>query len=175
MRKTGLGLLFVVAIALAGCSETAEGLRKKGDQLYLGRAIGKPYASIATEKALAAGELLPVPAYGALVGEQKLASGDTVYKYANKRAAEESSTNFAGLIGSSKTSLEYAIYYFRVGPDGRVKDVANGIAAGEKVSCINYVGGLVSSCGNTGALTQDVAYLDTVVRTSAGAPYSAWQ
>lgn len=175
MTKTKLVLGLLAAVLLAGCSETAEGLRKKGDQFYLARTVGKPYADVAQAKALAAGELLPVPAYGTLIGQQTLPSGDIVYKYAKKREAEESSTDFAGLIGSSKTTLEYAISYFRVGADGRVKDVANGIAPGEKVSCINFVGGLVSSCGNAGVLSQDLSYLDTVVRTSSGTPYSAWQ
>ncbi|MCO6187348.1 hypothetical protein [Rhizobium sp. L1K21] len=170
-------LLFVfITASLAACSSTAEKLRNKSDRYQLSSTIGKPYAAIAASKSLKEAELFATrETYGRLIDQVTLPSGDTVYKHAGLREAGESSFDFSGLIGTSKTKLEYAIYYFRVGPDGMIRDYANGIVQGDRVNCIAFISGLITTCQNTDTLTADFTYIDTIVRTANGKPYSAWQ
>ncbi len=167
---------FFVAIflALTACSQTAENMRKKGDSVVLSHTIGRTYEKVSTSKHLVAGELLPQLAYGNRIGQTTLPSGDVIYKHATLREAGESSIDF-GFIGSSKTKMEYAVYYFLVGGDGVVKDYANGIVDGGKVSCMEYVGGFIRSCGNSEQLNSDLGYVDSMMRTSNGQPVSVWQ
>lgn len=176
MRILKFLALALVAIGLVGCSATAEKLRNKGDRYQLSSTIGKSYAAIAASKSLREGELFGTrQTYGRLIDQTKLASGDTVYKHAGLREAGESGMDFAGLIGTTKKKLEYAIFYFRVSPDGTIRDYANGIVKGDKVSCITFISGLIGTCQNTDTLSADFTYIDTIVRTSSGQPYSSWQ
>ncbi len=176
MRIFRLLTAIFLILGIVGCSGTAEKLRNKSDRHQLSGTIGKSYAAIAASKSLREGELFGTRfTYGRLIDQSELANGDTVYKHAGLRDAGESGLNFGGLIGTTKKNLEYAIYYFRVSPDGVIRDYANGIVKGDKVSCITFISGLIGSCQNTEMLSADFTYIDTIVRTSQGQTYASWQ
>ena len=164
----------LVALALLGCSTTQD-LQKAADRNVLSYTVGKPYEQIAATRATTPEAIFQdIKAYGRLIGQSQLAGGDTVYKHIQSRETSRSGVDL-GLLGSSTSNTDYALLYFRVGPDGVIRDYANGVVPGESVSCVEYIGGLFTNCDNAQQLTRDIAQMDAAVLTSSGQPLSSWQ
>ncbi len=75
---------------------------------------------------------------------------------------------------SEKLRYQYQLNYFRVGPDGTVKDLAVGIVPGETNKCVGYFYGIVQNCEDGQTPAQSIALYDQVVRTPEGQPISVW-
>lgn len=165
----------VVALALvfaAGCSSTQQNLQAGFDKNVLSYTVGKPYAEIAATKAMD-DLLLQNRAYGNLVSQTTLANGDALYRHI--RPFESQSSGFdLGLMGGSQKQYTYSLFYFRVGPDGRIADYANGVLPGKEIKCMNYLGGIFQNCSDASLLGNDIAALDAAVKTSTGQPVASW-
>lgn len=169
----GFAAFFLLA-ALAGCMETQQRIQTAADSNVLGYTIGKPYAEVAAQKSLD-DLLLRNKAYGEVLSQAPLPGGDMLYRHAKPVEAGESGFNVGGLVGSSNKRFNYSLFYFRVGPDGVIKDYANGVLPGSEVSCMSYLGDIFRNCEDTQLLSDDLARLDGAVTTSSGQPLASWQ
>lgn len=164
--------------ALAGCGVTGvqQRLQASADRNILDNTVGQPYADVAAREAWTTEALFGNDkAYGDFFASTELPGGDTVYRHLERSEAFNSSTNVAGLFGSGTTRFDYRLFYFRVGPDGIVKDTANGVVSGEQIKCVSYVGGIFERCGNAELASADMTQMDAMVATSAGLPLSSWE
>lgn len=171
---TILRILAALALAqlLAACTAPPERLQAMADRNYMRYAMGKSYAHVATlnSSALMGGE----SGYGPPIGSYRLADGDTVHRHMGESGSIETGMNFAGLVGTNRVATNYRLAYFRVGPDGIVKDWAVGSVPGEQSSCIRYIGGIVEKCEDQSLVRRNFAVLDSMVTTSGGQPLGAW-
>lgn len=165
--------VLLVAAFLAGC-QAAQSVQDFSNRQFARYAIGKPYAQVAATPDFKEDSLGRVRVYGQPIGSYPLASGDVVHRHIKRYGAQTSTTDF-GLFGSSeKVRYEYRLAYFRVGPDGIVKDMAIGIVPGETSKCAEYFYGIVEKCEQGETPAQSLAIYDQVVRTADGQPISAW-
>lgn len=168
-------LVLILTGVLTACSATQQNIQSAADRNVLNFTVGKEYAKIAATNATTTEGLFGrEKAYGDRIGQSQLSNGDIVYKHAARNEASESSVNL-GLFGGSEKIIDYRLMYFRVGSDGLIKDYANGVVSGEKINCVNYIGGLFQNCDNAQQLSTDIAQMDAAVLTSQSLPLSSWQ
>jgi len=174
MRLTVSAMLLAGLVAAAGCSSTVGQLQEAGDRNYMRYAMGKPYAQIAAQNPMSLAGMAGATVYGPMIGSYALAGGDTVYRHIDN--VESSTTNVdAGLLlGSESVATRYRLAYFRVGPDGIVKDWATGTLPGERLGCTWYVGGIIRQCSSDEQRLQSLAVYDSLVKTSGDQPLGAW-
>lgn len=172
-------LLRIAVIALisisSGCMAPPEKLVEMADRSYMRVAMGKPYVQMADLRL--PGSLIPGQgelAFGPMIGSYRLASGDMVYRHIGNGATSSSSVDFGGLIGGERESVLQRLAYFRVGPDGLVRDWATGSVQGSQTACRYYVGGIFQRCTDIEAQRQSFAIYDAMVRTSSKQPLSSW-
>lgn len=165
--------LFAAALLLAGC-QAPQSVQDFSNRQFSRYAIGKPYAEVAATPDFQEDTLGRVKMYGQPIGSYQLAAGDTVNRHIKRYGASSTTTDFGFIKQSEKVRYEYRLAYFRVGPDGIVKDMAIGIVPGETNKCVGYFYGLVQSCEDGETPARSLAIYDQVVRTSDGQPVSAW-
>lgn len=167
--------LAALAIGLTACSGMQEKVQTSVDRKVLSYVVGKPYQSVASQrKTTLEGLFQDDRAYGEVFSQAPLANGDMLYRHLDRYKSGEESSNFFGVVGSTKAQISYRLIYFRVGPDGRIKDTANGFLHGEVNSCTNWVGGIFETCDDPARLTQTIDGYDRLVTTSKGQPISSW-
>jgi len=160
---------------LAACSSTVEQLQEAGDRNYMRYAMGKPYQEVASLNPMTFESLTTgTTAYGPIVGGYTLENGDRVYRHAASIQSSESSVDAGLFMQRRSVQNRYRLAYFRVGPDGLVKDWATGALPGERVGCTAFAAGLFRTCTSDAEVAQSMAVYDSLVRTSAGQPLSAW-
>jgi hypothetical protein len=138
-------------------------------------AAGKPYQEVAslnpmTLESITGGQT----AYGPIIGAYRLENGDRVYRHAANVESSESSVDVGIFMQRRSAQSRYRLAYFRVGPDGIVKDWATGALPGERVGCTAYAAGIFRTCTSDAEIRQSMAVYDSLVRTSANLPLSAW-
>lgn len=171
-------IVIAAALALAAVSVACTSIEKRAEQIssqgFARYATGRPYAEVAALADFQADTLGRVKTYGEPIGSYALPNGDIVHRHVRSEPRSSSSVDF-GLLRQSET-VNYAqrLSYFRVGPDGIVRDVASGFVPGDRERCIGYAGGLVTRCEDMQALNQTLIEYDHVVRTRTGEPLSSW-
>lgn len=176
MRMMGRWIgMAALAMGLAACSGMQEKVQTSVDRKVLSYVVGKPYLSVASQrKTTLEGLFQDDRAYGEVFSQAALINGDTVYRHLDRYESGEESSSLFGVVGSTKTQISYRLIYFRVGPDGLIKDTANGFLQGEVNSCTNWVGGIFETCDDPARLTQTIDGYDRLVLTSSGQPISSW-
>ncbi len=168
-------LLGAVAAGLAACGATQAQLQQAADRNWLSYAVGKPYAGVASEKkATMEGLLQDDRAAGEVFSTSELPGGDRLYRHLDRYQSSTKSSSFGGIVGSDSATYSYRLIYFRVGPDGTIRDYANGFVGGETSSCVGWIGGIFRTCEDETQLRQTVQSYDSFVKTSTGGPLSAW-
>lgn len=177
LRISHLVLAGLAVASLAACSAgQQQRIQASFDRNILDYTLGKPYTEIAQREAMTQEALFGTDyAYGNPFGASPLPGGDTLQRHVEVSAAMQTNTDIAGLFGSDGTRFDYRLFYFRVGPDGVIKDYANGVVSGQLIRCSYYIGGIFENCGNAELASTDMAQMDAAVTTSAGAPLSSWQ
>jgi hypothetical protein len=171
------GALAAVASAafVSACSSTQAEIQTAADRNWLSYAVGKPYASVAAEKkATMDGLLHDDRSAGELLAASDLAGGDRLYRHVDRYQSSTSSSSFGGLVGKEAATYSYRLLYFRVSPDGVIRDYANGFVGGETSSCVGWIGGIFKKCEDEAALRQTVQSYDSFVKTSQGQALSSW-
>jgi len=165
----------LTATVLISCSQTAEKIETAANRSTTSWAMGKPYSQVA---ALGNQPLDQLAAdqygFGQLIGQSPLTDGSTLYRHIAPAAKAETSSDFGGLVGSSKTVTNYRLSYFKVGQDGIVRDWATGSVPGTYSNCINYISGIFQKCQDQGLIRQTMVAYDSQVRTSSGATVDSW-
>lgn len=165
----------IAAILIAGCTATPETLQSMGDRNYMRYASGKPYAQIAGQSTTSLDGLLGgATIYGPMIGAYALADGDRVYRHIDNVESSSTSVDAGILMRRERVATRYRLAYFRVGPDGIVKDWATGALPGERLGCTWYAAGFIRQCASDAQRLQSIAVYDSLVRTSGGAALSAW-
>lgn len=165
-----VGLIFV-----ASCSSTVEQLQEAGDRNYMRYAMGKPYQEVASLNPMTLESLTTgSTAYGPIVGGYRLDNGDRVYRHAASIQSSESSVDAGLFMQRRSVQNRYRLAYFRVGPDGLVKDWATGTLPGERVGCTAFAAGIFRTCTSDAEVAQSMAVYDSLVRTSNGQPLGTW-
>ncbi len=137
--------------------------------------VGKPYAGIAGQKKLTMeGLMYDDRAAGELVSASDLPGGDKLYRHVDRYQSGTMTSNAAGIYSKDSATYSYRLLYFRVSPDGVVRDYANGFVPGETQSCVGWIGGIFTKCKNELELRQTVDGFDAVVKTSQGQPLASW-
>ena len=169
-------LLAAGAAALfSACSGTQAEIQTAVDRNWLGYMVGKPYAGIAAEKKLTMDGLMHDDrAAGELISVSDLPGGDRLYRHVDRYQSGTMSSNAAGIYSKDSATYSYRLLYFRVSPDGVVRDYANGFVPGETQSCVGWIGGIFTKCKNELELRQTVDGFDAVVKTSQGQPLASW-
>lgn len=172
-----LAMAALLCAALAACSTASQQrLQARFDRNVLDNTVGKSYADIARKEAWTQAALFGTDhAYGDVFGATQLPGGDTLYRHMERSEAFRSGTDVGGLLTSGTTRFDYRLFYFRVGPDGVIKDTANGVVSGDSIKCVSYIGGIFNKCGNAQLASTDADQMDAAVTTSAGLPLSSWQ
>lgn len=174
-RTIRLAIVTIVATLLAGCTSTPETLQSMGDRNYMRYASGKPYAQIAGQTTTSLDGLLGgATIYGPMIGAYALADGDRVYRHIDNVESSSTSVDAGIVMRRESVATRYRLAYFRVGPDGIVKDWATGALPGERLGCTWYAAGFIRQCAGDEQRLQSLAVYDSLVRTSSGAPLSAW-
>ena len=167
--------LGTAAALLAACSSAQGDIQQMADHNYLSYMVGKPYASIAAEKKLTVdGLMYGDRAAGELISTSDLPGGDTLYRHVDRYQSGTMTSSVAGIYGKDSATYSYRLLYFRVSPDGLVRDTANGFVPGETQTCVGWIGGIFQKCNNELELRNTVAGFDAVVKTSAGQPLASW-
>ena len=164
------GLFALLLLAACQAPQSVQDFSNRNMARY---AIGKSYADVAATPDFSEDSLGRVTMYGPPIGSYQLASGEIVHRHIKRYAASVSTTDFGIIRQSEKVRYEYRLAYFRVGPDGLVKDVAIGIVPGETNKCVERFYGLVENCEDGETPAQSLAIYNQVVRTSDGQPLSA--
>jgi hypothetical protein len=171
------GAVFACAAAagLAACSATQAEIQQAADRNWLGYVVGKSYAGVAAEKKLTMEGLLQDDrAAGELFAMSELPGGDRLYRHLDRYQSATSTSSFGGLVGKDTATYSYRLLYFRVGPDGAIRDFANGFVGGETSSCVGWNGGIFTKCQDEAQLRQTVQSYDSFVKTSQGQALGAW-
>ncbi|WP_319529007.1 hypothetical protein [uncultured Cohaesibacter sp.] len=169
------GLAVGLALLMAACAGTQEKVQRSVDRNMLTYVVGKPYQSIASQrKTTFEGLFQDDRAYGEVFSQATLANGDMLYRHLDRYESGEKSSSMFGVVGTSSTQISYRLIYFRVGPDGLIKDTANGFLHGEVKDCTNWVGGIFQTCDDPARMSQTVEGYDNLVLTSSGQPLSSW-
>jgi hypothetical protein len=178
LRLAGLAkalLLAAVAAGLSACSGTQAEIQKAADRNWLSYVVGKPYTGVAAEKKLTMeGMFQDDRAAGEVFATSELAGGDRLYRHLDRYQSATSTSSFGGLVGKDSATYSYRLLYFRVGPDGTIRDYANGFVGGETSSCVGWIGGIFRKCEDEAQLRQTVQSYDSFVKTSTGLPLTAW-
>jgi len=165
----------LAAVALSACGNTQGNLQQMADRNWLSYAVGKPYASVAAEKKMTMEGLLQDDrSAGELLAASDLPGGDRLYRHVDRYQSSTSSSSFGGLVGKDAATYSYRLLYFRVSPDGVIRDYANGFVGGETSSCVGWIGGIFRKCEDEAALRQTVQSYDSFVKTSEGQALSTW-
>ncbi|GGK25564.1 hypothetical protein [Salinarimonas ramus] len=173
-RHARIVATLVAALALGACGQTAADVSRSLDRQAMQAQIGRDYLAVTARAApMFLAPDAPAP-YGEPIGTTVLPDGDVLHRRLARSVGERSSTDFLGIVSTSSERIVYRLYYFKVDETGTIVDTANGILRGEQSDCVGYVGGLFQRCEDPGALARDIAFFDTLVRTRAGAPLSAW-
>ncbi|WP_054311565.1 hypothetical protein [Mesorhizobium sp. 1M-11] len=167
-------LAAVLLAAFTGCTTAPEALQSLGDRNYMRYATGKPYAQIASQSQMSVEGLAGATIYGPMIGEYRLVDGDTVYRHIDNVESTRTGVNAGLLMQRESVGTRYRLAYFRVGPDGVVKDWATGALPGERLGCTWYAGGFVQQCSSETQRLQSLAVYDSLVRTSSDMPLPSW-
>ncbi|BAV45793.1 Uncharacterized protein MLTONO_0890 [Mesorhizobium loti] len=167
-------LAFVILSACAGCTTAPEALQSLGDRNYMRYATGKPYTQIASQSQMSVEGLAGATIYGPMIGAYRLADGDTVYRHIDNVESTRTNVDAGVLMQRESVGTRYRLAYFRVGPDGIVKDWATGALPGERLGCTWYAGGFVQQCSSETQRLQSLAVYDSLVRTSNDRPLPSW-
>ncbi len=172
MNKRIIGLIAVVLV-MGGC-QAPQSVQDFSNRQMSRYAVGKSYAQVAATPDFEEDSLGRVKLFGQPIGSYQLASGDTVHRHIKRYAAGGVSTDFGIIRSSEKIRYQYRLAYFRVGPDGIVKDMAVGTVPGETNKCVGYFFGIVQNCEDGETPAQSIVIYDQVVRTQDGQPITAW-
>lgn len=169
------GALAACALMLAACTSTVGQLQEMGDRNYMRYAVGKPYQEVAslnpmTFESLTTGDT----AYGPIIGGYRLENGDRVYRHAANIQSSESSVDLGIVMQRQAVETRHRLAYFRVDPDGIVRDWATGTLPGERIGCTTYAAGIFQRCTSDTEIRQSMAVYDSLVQTSSGQPLTAW-
>jgi hypothetical protein len=167
------GFLFVISALVAACT-AQEKLESFADRNYMRYATGKPYAQIASQSQMTLEGLAGATIYGPMIGQYRLADGDTVYRHIDNVESTRTSVDAGFMMQRENVASRYRLAYFRVGPDGIVKDWATGSLPGERLGCTWYAGGFVRQCSSEAQRLQSLTVYDSLVQTSSGQPVSSW-
>jgi hypothetical protein len=176
IRRVMQALLAIyVSAGLAACSATQAEIQQAADRNWLGYVVGKSYAGVASEKKLTMEGLFQDDrAAGELFATSELPGGDRLYRHLDRYQSAASTASFGGLVGKDTATFSYRLLYFRVGPDGKIRDYANGFVGGETSSCVGWIGGIFTKCEDEAQLRQTVQSYDSFVKTSQGQPLTSW-
>lgn len=168
-------VLILLASLAAGCSQTADKIEAAANRSTTSWAMGKPYTKVAALGNSTLDQLSTEQyGFGQMIGQTPLVDGTILYRHIAPAAETETSSDFAGLVGTSKQITNYRLSYFKVGQDGIVKDWATGSAPGSISDCVSYIGGIFQKCTDQGRVKQALAVYDSSVQTSSGTPISNW-
>ncbi len=167
-------VMAIFVAALGGCSSIEKKAEEISSRSFSRYAVGRPYANVASLPDYDADTLGRIKMFGDPVGSYRLADGDVVHRHVKQEERSTTSVDFGLIRQSESKSYAVRLSYFRVGPDGMVRDVASGFVPGGKQRCIGYVGGLISKCEDSQALNRTLLEYDSVVRTSSGQPVTSW-
>jgi hypothetical protein len=156
-----------------GC-QAPQSVQDFSNRQFARYAIGKTYQEVAAAPDFEEDSLGRAKVYGQPIGSFRLDAGDMVHRHIKRYGASTTTTNIAFIKSSETTRYEYRLAYFRVGPDGIVKDMAIGIVPGETNKCVGYFYGAVEQCEDGETPAQSLGIYDQVVRTPDGQPISAW-
>jgi hypothetical protein len=177
-RLVVLSKLLLAACAaalLTACGSVQADIQQAADRNWLSYAVGKPYASIsAQKKSTMEGLFQDDRAAGEVFSSSELAGGDRLFRHLDRYQSSTASSSFGGLVGKDSATYSYRLLYFRVSPDGMVRDYANGFVGGETSSCVGWIGGIFKKCEDEAALRQTVQSYDSFVKTSQGQMLSSW-
>ena len=174
--KRLMTLVAVVAtgLTLAGCNSMAEKAEALSGRTFPAYALNKSYASVAALPDYESDTLGRVRMFGDEVGSFTLANGDVVHRHAKREQRSTSSVDIGIIRNSESASYRMRLTYFRVGPDGIVRDFASGFVDGGSEKCISYVAGLMQRCQDMAALNRTLIEFDAAVRTRDGQTLAAW-
>lgn len=171
-KRTIVAAAFLAA--LAACTTAPQALQSLGDRNYMRYATGKPYAQIASQSQMSMQGTAGATIYGPMIGEYRLSDGDTVYRHIDNVESTRTNVDAGIVMQRESVATRYRLAYFRVGPDGIVKDWATGALPGERLGCTWYAGGFVQQCSSETQRLQSLAVYDSLVRTSSEQPLSTW-
>lgn len=166
--------MFAAILLVAGCTTPPEALQSMGDRNYMRYATGKSYAQIATQNPMSLDGMAGATIYGPMIGSYALADGETVYRHIDNVGSSSTNVDAGLIMRSESVATRYRLAYFRVGPDGTVRDWATGTLPGERLGCTWYAGGFVRQCASDEQRLQSLAVYDTLVMTSASQPLNSW-
>lgn len=167
-------LAVVLMATFTGCTTAPEALQSLGDRNYMRYATGKPYGQIASQSQMSVEGLAGATIYGPMIGEYRLSDGDTVYRHIDNVESTRTNVDAGILMQRESVGTRYRLAYFRVGPDGVVKDWATSALPGERLGCTWYAGGFVQQCSSETQRVQSLAVYDSLVRTSSDKPLPSW-
>jgi hypothetical protein len=173
MFQARFGFFVVILALVAGCG-APEKLQSFGDRNYMRYAMGKPYTQIASQTQMTLEGLGGATVYGPMIGQSRLADGDTVYRHIDNVESMRTNVDAGFIMQRENVASRYRLAYFRVAPDGIVKDWATGTLPGERLGCTWYAGGFVQQCSSDAQRLQSLAVYDSLVRTSTDQPLSSW-
>jgi hypothetical protein len=173
MFRTRSVYFLVIFAFFAGCG-APEKLQSFGDRNYMRYAMGKPYAQIASQTQMTLEGLAGATVYGPMIGQSRLVNGDTVYRHIDNVESMSTNVDVGLVMQKENVASRYRLAYFRVAPDGIVKDWATGTLPGERLGCTRYAGGIVQQCSSDAQRLQSLAVYDSLVRTSTDQPLSSW-
>jgi len=171
LRYTALATIFL----LAACGNSAVQMENFANRSTTSWALGKQYSRVAalgtTPLEKLSGEQI---GFGPLIGSIRLADGTTLHRHIAPSSEANTSSDFGGLVGTSKKVSNYRLSYFKVGQDGVVMDWATGRAAGTVSDCLTFISGIIQRCSDQSRVQQTLVSYDAAVRTSSGSTLNAW-
>lgn len=170
-----LGIFLIALFGLVACNETQGNIQQKVDRNILKSTVGKDYQRIAALETTSLEALVgDDKAYGELFAQTRLVGGDTLYRHINRYESETRESNIGLLVAKESVRYSYRLFYFRVSPDGIIRDYANGFLGGETSRCVGWIAGIFSKCEDEASFGQTVAQYDALVTTSSGQTLGAW-
>jgi hypothetical protein len=164
----------LLALCIAGCSGTQGDIQTAIDRTVLGSVIGRSYASATAAMPALPFAPTPEPPYGRLFSTSLLPDGTRLHRHLIRDIGQRSRVSILGITQSDTQQFSYRLMYFRVDPAGVVTDTANGFWLGESQRCVGYFGNIFRTCEDAQQLSADVAFFDSLVKTSSGQPIESW-
>lgn len=173
-RPFWAALALTATLMLGACQSTASRVEQFGARNVMLFAMNKPYEQVVNTPDFQADTLGREKIYGPLLASYTLASGDAVHRHIKSDVSSTSNVDLGLITQRERENYTIRLAYFRVGPDGIVRDWAAGSVPGASSRCVGYAGGIIRRCDDRAAIDRSLAEFDAIVRTSAGQPLSSW-
>ena len=132
MFSRKIPFVVIMLAVVAGCTAATESMQSFGDRNYMRYATGKPYTQIASQAQTSLEGLAGATIYGPMIGEYRLTDGDMVFRHIDNVESARTSVDAGFVMQQETVATRYRLAYFRVGPDGTVRDWATGALPGRK-------------------------------------------